>query len=325
MTGGAPREPARGDASRHLSQALAAGLFLTLGFAALEVLVGIASGSLALVADAGHMLVDSAGLVLALAATAIARRPADLRRTYGYARAEVLVVPLHVLLMLGIAGYIVYEAIDRIGGQPEIDGLPVLLVGIAGLVVNLVTFRLLHGHHKTNLNARGALLEVGADALGSIGVIVSAVIIATTGWNAADVVIGFAIGALVVPRAVALLRSALAILLEGAPPGTDLDSLERDMITVPGVTALHDLHVWSLAPSFVALSAHVEVETMEGCEKPMAGVAALLREKYGIEHVTLQPETRELHEQIACCEFPDTRVSHAHERAPSVSEEVERT
>jgi cobalt-zinc-cadmium efflux system protein len=289
---------------------------LTLGFAGLEVLVGLISGSLALVADAGHMLVDSAGLVLALAATLIARKPADLRRTFGYVRAEVLVVPLHVFLMLGIAGFIVYEAVGRIGGDPEIDGLPVLVVGVAGLAVNLVTFRLLHGHGHTNLNARGATLEVAADALGSVGVIASAAILLVTGWTGADVVIGLAIGALVVPRAISLLRHALSILLESAPRGTDLAAIQRDAQAVPGVNALHDLHVWSLAPSFAALSAHVEMDTMDGCELRIASLAAVLLKEHGIGHVTLQPETRQLHEEIACCLYPDAPVEAGHDHRP---------
>ena len=297
-------------------RALAVGLVLTLGFAGLEVLVGAMSGSLALVADAGHMLVDSAGLVLALAATLISRKPADLRRTYGYVRVEVLVVPLHVFLMLGIAVFIVYEAVGRIGGDPEIDGLPVLVVGLAGLAVNLVTFRMLHGHGHTNLNARGATLEVAADALGSVGVIVSATILLVTGWSGADVVIGLAIGALVVPRAVSLLRHALSILLESAPRGTDIAAIQRDARAVPGVNALHDLHVWSLAPSFAALSAHVELDTMEGCERKIAALAALLLKDHGIGHVTLQPETGQLHEEIACCLYPDAPVEAGHNHEP---------
>jgi len=292
--------------------ALAVGLVLTLAFAGLEVLVGLISGSLALVADAGHMLVDSAGLVLALAATLIARKPADLRRTFGYARSEVLVVPVHVFLMLAIAGFIVYEAVGRIGAEAEIDGFPVLIVGIAGLAVNLVAFRLLHGHGHDNLNARGAALEVAADALGSIGVIASAAILLATGWTGADVLIGLGIGALVVPRAISLLRHALSILFESAPRGTDLAAIQRNAQAVPGVNALHDLHVWSLAPSFAALSAHVEMDTMDGCERKLAALAAVLLKEHGIGHVTLQPETRTLHDEIACCLYPDAAVEGAH-------------
>jgi len=286
-------------------RALAFALALTLGFAAVEAAVGLAAGSLALLSDAGHMLVDSAGLLLSLAATAVARLPADSRRSYGYARAEVLVVPLHVLLMLGIAGYIVYEAVQRIGSPPDVLAWPVLLTGVVGLGVNLVALRLLFEHGERNLNARGALLEVAADALGSVGVVVSGAVIAVTGWTGIDVIASLGIAALILPRGASLLRQAVEILLEGTPGHVNLREIEEDARRVPGVLALHDLHVWSLAPHFVALSAHVEVPTMEGCERVIADLAEVLRRRYGIAHVTLQPETRALHEAVECCALPD--------------------
>ena len=160
------------------------------------------------------MLVDSAGLVLALAATYLARRPSDIRRTYGYARVEVLVVPLHVFLMLGLSAYIVFEAIGRLGETQRIEWPPVLLAGVVGLSLNFVVLRLLHGHAHDNLNARSAMFEVTADALGSVGVIVSALAISLFGWTQADVVISLVIAALIVPRALLLLRPVVAILLD---------------------------------------------------------------------------------------------------------------
>lgn len=296
-------------------RALALGLGLTLTFAFVEVGAGLWSGSLALVADAGHMLVDSAGLVLALVATMIARRPRDLRRTYGYARAEVLVVPVHVLLMLFIAGYIVYEAMSRIGSEPDIEGAPVLLVGFVGLGINVLTLRLLHGHSHNNLNARGAMFEVMADMLGSVGVIVAATVLLVTGWSGVDVIVSLIIGALVVPRALALLRQALAILLEGTPSGVKPEQISADIEGVAGVRAVHDLHVWALAPSFISLSAHVEVERMEGCEIILTDVTRLLKDRHQISHITLQPETRELHEAIDCCLYPDFLPDASHQHA----------
>lgn len=298
-------------------RALAVGLGLTFTFALVEVAAGIISGSLALVADAGHMLVDSAGLVLALVATVIARRPRDLRRTYGYARAEVLVVPVHVLFMTFIAGYIVWEALGRIGNEPEIDGAPVLIVGVIGLAINFVTLTLLRGHSHDNLNARGAMLEVMADMLGSVGVIAAAIVLLLTGWSGVDVIVSLGIGALVVPRAFALLRHALAILLEGTPAGFKPEEIEEDMRGVPGVIAVHDLHVWALAPSFVALSAHVEVERMLGCEQTLTAVTAVLKRSHNISHITLQPETKELHEAIDCCLSPDSVNEPGHSHASS--------
>jgi cobalt-zinc-cadmium efflux system protein len=304
---------------RSPGRALAIGLGLTLTFAFVEVGAGVLSGSLALVADAGHMLVDSAGLVLALVATLIAKRPRDLRRTYGYARVEVLVVPVHVMLMLMIAGYIVYEAIGRIGSEPEIHGVPVLVVGFIGLGINILTFGLLHGHSHDNLNARGAMFEVLADMLGSVGVIVAAGVLLVTGWSGVDVIVSLIIGALVVPRALALLRQALTILLEGTPAGVKPERIAADVEQVKGVRAVHDLHVWALAPSFIALSAHVEVERMEGCDAILTEVTRVLKERHNISHITLQPETQELHEAIDCCLYPDFLPDAAHHHAPAGS------
>jgi cobalt-zinc-cadmium efflux system protein len=297
-----------------LSRTLIIGLGLTLSFAVVQVVAGFWSGSLALIADAGHMLVDSAGLVLALAATVIARRAATPRRTYGYARAEILAVPVHVLLMFGLAGYIVYESFQRIGSSPSIDGWVPLVVGAAGLGVNLFVLWLLHPHSHDNLNARGAMYEVVADTLGSIGVMVSAVVILTTGWMPIDVIISLAIGALIVPRAIALLRQAVDVLLEGVPRGFDLDALRREALDVPGVSGLHDVHVWSIGSGFTAMSAHVEVESIDQSERVVAQLATLFRERHGVSHVTLQAETRELHLAVACCEFPDAMddVDHIH-------------
>lgn len=306
-------------------RALAIGLAVTLGFAAVEVGAGVVSGSLALISDAAHMLVDSAGLVLALLATLVARRPSDLRRSYGYARVEVLVVPVHVLLMLGVAGYILYEAIGRLGSEPEIQGWPVFAVGAVGLVINLVVMRLLSGHSHTNLNARGAMFEVMADALGSVGVMISALVLITTGWAPIDVFVSVAIAALVVPRAMSLLRHAVSILLEATPAGLDSRLMEQDVAGVESVIALHDIHVWSLAPSFVAMSAHVELERMDGYERPLADITGILRTKWGISHVTLQPETRELHDALDCCDFPDAGDGlrgRLHPTAPEPESEV---
>ncbi len=302
------------DHSHGVSRALGIGLALTLAFAAVEVAAGAWSGSLALVSDAGHMVVDSAGLLLALAAAAVARRPADMRRSFGYARAEVLVVPVHVMLMLGITGYIVWEAFARAGNDLDIAAGPVLIVGIAGLGMNALVYRLLHGHSATNMNARGVMFEVAADAFGSAGVIVSAVVIMATGWTPIDIVVSIVIAALVLPRAWLLLRQAVLILLEGTPPEMELAEIERDAMTIPGVLSLHDLHVWSLAPSFVSLSAHVEVDSMAASERAIGMLSVMLRERHGIDHVTLQPETKELHEAVQCCDYPDmSALDHMHE------------
>ncbi|MCA9864649.1 MAG: cation transporter, partial [Thermomicrobiales bacterium] len=233
----------------------------------------------------------------------------------GYVRAEVLVVPLQVMLMLVLAGYIVYEAIQRANGPAEIAGLPVLIVGSLGLGMNVLVFRLLAPFSENNLNARAARLEVAMDAAGSAAVIVSAIVLLTIGWAGVDLLASVLIAAMVAPRAAMLMRHVISILLESAPRGVDTGRIEADASQVPGVVALHDLHVWALTPSFVALSAHVEVESMEGCGTPIAELTRIIRERHGIIHVTLQPETHELHETLDCCELTDALSNHVHVRA----------
>ncbi len=294
-------------------RALALGLVLTAGFVGVELVAGAVTGSLALVADAGHMMTDATGLALALGAALLARRPADDRRTYGYARLEVLVVPVHVLLLLAIAAYIVYESIGRLGDGHSVDTLPVIATGAAGLLINLVVMRLLHGHAHANLNARAAMFEAVADALGSIGVIASAVAIALGAWSGVDAIVALAIAAFIVPRAVHLLRQAAEILLESAPAGLDPVALASAAREVRGVVDLHDVHVWSIAPAFPALSAHVEMEDVSCAEHVLTDLTALFRDRFSIGHVTLQPETQALHEAIECCLSPDAgRLAEGH-------------
>jgi cobalt-zinc-cadmium efflux system protein len=297
--------------------ALLAGLLLTLLFVVVEAVTGYLAGSLALVSDAGHMLADSAGLLLALAATTLARRPADSRRTYGYARAEVLSVPLHVTLLVAIAGYILFESVHRLSGDPPaMDTGPVIAVGAAGLAVNLLVLRLLHGYSHDNLNIRGAVLEAMADALGSVAVIVSSAAIALGAWRGIDTLVAVAIAAMIVPRAVTLLRQAGSILMESAPRGLEPETIAAAATGVRGVVALHDVHVWSIAPSFPALSAHVELNDAGCTEHVLTDLATLFRERFGIGHVTLQPETPSLHEAIECCMSPDAGrielAAHSH-------------
>jgi cobalt-zinc-cadmium efflux system protein len=294
-------------------RALSVGTGLTFAFAGIEVAAGLMFGSLALISDAGHMLVDSSGLLLALLAAGIARRPADLRRTYGYTRVEVIVVPVQVALMLATASYVAYEAVRRIGSVPSFDGASTLVVGAIGLGINVIVLRLLHPHAAGNLSARGASLEVAFDMFGSTAVIVAAIAQITLGWSAVDVGVSLLIAALIVPRALVLLLDVLRILFEGVPKGVDLMAIEADARAVPGVAGVHDLHVWALTPAFVALSAHLEVEAMSGAQNPLAGVTRVLRERHGIVHVTLQPETPELHRELECCTYPEVRHAwHEH-------------
>jgi cobalt-zinc-cadmium efflux system protein len=297
-------------------RALLLGLALTLVFAAAQAVVGFASGSIALVSDAGHMLTDSVGLGLAFLAASIAARPPDARHTFGHARVEVLVVPLHVALLVGIAAFIVYESLGRLDGEQTIATGPVLATALAGLAVNLLVLRILHGHRHANLNIRGAALEATADALGSILVIVSTLAIAFGATPALDPVAALLIAALILPRAINLLRRAASILLESAPPGLDPRAIAAAARDVRGVLGLHDVHVWSIAPSFPALSAHVELADAHCTEHVLQDLATLMRERFGIAHVTLQPETPALHLAMECCSSPDAALlepGHPHQ------------
>ncbi len=286
-------------------RALIFGLLVTGVFVIVEAVAGFLTNSLALVSDAGHMLADSGGLVLALGAATLARRPAQGRHTYGFARFEVLVVPLHVVLLMLIAGYIAFESVNHLRETPDVDTTPVIVVGLAGLMVNLAVVRILHSHSSENLNVRAATLEASVDAAGSVAVVVSAAIIACGGWNGIDAIAGLLIAALVIPRAWGLLKVSGDILLESAPRGIDPSAIEDAALDVPGVLALHDVHVWSIAPSFPALSAHVELNDVTCTEHILTDLAALFRERFGIGHVTLQPETPALHEAMECCLSPD--------------------
>ncbi|MGH2632017.1 MAG: cation diffusion facilitator family transporter [Tepidiformaceae bacterium] len=286
-------------------RALLFALALSLGFVVIEAATGLFSGSLALLSDAGHTLTDSLGLLLALVATTLARRTPDARRTYGYARAEVLAIPVHAVLLVGIAAYIVYESVQRLSNPVDIATGPVIVVALAGIAVNLVVVRMLHTHAHSSLNARAATLEATVDALGSAAVVASSVFIAFGGWRGADALVGVVIAIVIVPRAWALMREAADILLEAVPHGLDPLEIISAGEGVEGVLALHDVHVWSIAPRFPALSAHVEIADVTCTEHILTELATVMRERFGIAHVTLQPETQLLHEAMECCASPD--------------------
>ncbi len=300
-------------------KALLAGLSLTLLFVAVEAVTGFLAGSLALVSDAVHMLADSRPLLASARPPSLAAR--RLEANLRLRPVEVLAVPIHVTLLCVIAGYIAFEAIRRLGtGAPELNTGPVIAVGIAGLAVNLLVLRVLHGHAHDNLNIRGATLEAVADALGSVAVILSATAIALGAWRGIDAIVAIAIAAFILPRAFSLLRYAGSILMEGAPRDLRPDAIATAAIEVPGVLALHDVHVWSIAPSFPALSAHVELTDASSTEQVLTDLAALFRDRFGIGHVTLQPETPALHEAMECCLSPDAGrielAGHTHAATP---------
>jgi cation diffusion facilitator family transporter len=269
-------------------------LGLTLAVLVAEVVGAVLSGSLALLADAGHMATDAAGLARALAAVSLAQRPARGRRTFGWQRVEILAAVANGMLLLAVAAYVLIEAIRRIGQPPEIGAGLMLVVASVGLVVNLGSLLILHGGKDASLNMRGAYLEVLADALGSVAVIVAAVVIATTGWTPADIVASAVIGCLVVPRAWHLLREALDVLLEAAPRGVDLQDVRAHILGVDGVLDVHDLHAWTITSGLPVLSAHVVV-TDEALAAGHGGrvldaLCSCLGEHFDLEHCTFQLE-----------------------------------
>ncbi len=269
-------------------------LVLTLAVLAAEVVGALVSGSLALLADASHMATDAAGIALALGAVTLAQRPARGRRTFGWQRIEILAAVANGLLLLLVAGYVLVEAVRRIGDPPEIGSGLMLAVAAVGLVVNLVSLAVLHRGRRDSLNVRGAYLEVLADALGSVAVIVAALVILVTGWTPADIVASVVIGFLVLPRAWHLLREALDVLLEAAPRGVDLDDVRTHILEVDGVIGVHDLHAWTITSGLPVLSAHVVV-TDEALAAGHGGrvldsLCECLGEHFDMEHCTFQIE-----------------------------------
>ncbi|HEX8497096.1 MAG TPA: cation diffusion facilitator family transporter, partial [Actinomycetales bacterium] len=261
----------------------------------LEVVGALVSGSLALLADAAHMATDALGIGMALGAVTLAQRPARGRRTFGWQRVEVLAAVANGLLLIGVGAYVVIEAVRRIGDPPDIHAGWMLGVAVLGLAVNVGSLTLLHAGQGESLNTRGAYLEVVGDALGSVAVIVAAVVIATTGWTAADVVASFAVGALVLPRAWTLLREAFDVLLEAAPKGVDLDDVRAHVLGVPGVLDVHDLHAWTITSGQPVLSAHVVVSEEVLAEghggRVLDALCSCLGAHFDLEHCTFQLES----------------------------------
>ncbi|MEQ3552482.1 cation diffusion facilitator family transporter [Pseudonocardia nematodicida] len=257
--------------------------------------VGVAlTGSLALLADLGHLLTDAGALVAALIAAILAARPATNHRTYGMGRAEVLVAAVNALTLIAVVGWVAVEAVQRLYEPVEVPGTPMLVVGVLGLVGNVVALYVLSGGDRRNMNMRGAMLHVLGDALGSVGVLAAAVVLMTTGWAYADTIASLFIVAIIVPRAVQLLREASHVLLEGAPKGIDAAEVRATLLRVPGVTDVHDLHLWAINDRTPAMSAHLVVDEAVsahcGDDSVLDRAAHALRERFGLDHTTLQVE-----------------------------------
>ncbi len=265
-------------------------LGLTSGFAVLELVGGLVSGSVALLADAAHMASDSASLALAFGALWLARRPPTSRMSFGWRRAEILAALANGVALAAVGIWVLIESGGRLGDPPDIEAGTALWIGAAGLVVNVAGAAILFRSGGRSLNVRAALLHVIADLLGSLGVVAAALLVLGPGWRAADPVAGLAIGALVLLGSWRVLRESVAILLEAAPEGLDVDDIGRAMAAAPGVREVHDLHVWTITSGFPALSAHVLVDHAEDCHARRRELAALLDRDFGIHHTTLQVE-----------------------------------
>jgi cobalt-zinc-cadmium efflux system protein len=281
----------RGHVHDHRSasrQALALVLALTLAFTVVEILGGLWTGSLALLADAAHMVSDVLAIALALVALTLARRPTTARRSFGFQRAEILAAFVNGLALVGVGVWIVWEAIERLDDPPEILGGWMLAVGLCGLAVNAGSAAILLRSGGESLNVEAALRHVLADLLGSAGVLVAAAAIVLTGWEIVDPLVSIGIAVLIVASAWGILRDSTAILMEQTPSGIDADVVARAIVAVPGVTSVHDLHVWRITSGFDALSAHVLVGRGEDCHALRRDIEGVLAARFGITHTTLQ-------------------------------------
>jgi cobalt-zinc-cadmium efflux system protein len=282
----AGHDHARDANARQLTLALA----LTGTFLVAEVIGGLVFGSLALLSDAAHMFTDAAALAIALAAIKIGQRPADERRTFGYRRFEILAAAFNAVLLFGVALYVLVEGIQRILRPEPVQATGMLVIAGLGLVVNLIAMRILASGKERSLNVKGAYLEVWADMLGSLGVLAGALVIRFTGWTWVDPIAAIAIGLWVLPRTWVLLRDSTHILLEGAPRGVILADVRAAIGATPGVSGVHDLHVWVSGADQPSCSAHVELAPGADDDAVRKEVAAKLAGEFALEHVTIQTE-----------------------------------
>lgn len=264
-------------------------LALTLGFAGVEAVAGLVSGSLALLGDAGHMVTDSMALALAAFAAVIARRPPTQRLSYGFNRAEAVAGLTNGLFMMALIGWLLWQSVHRLLAPVAVSGDTVTVVALVGLVINLVVAWLL-SRGEQNLNTRGALLHVMGDLLGSVAALASGLVITYTGWTPIDPLLTMLIAGLILGSTLNLLRSAVRTLMEGVPPGISLPDVGRRLAHEPGVLAVHDLHIWSLDSKRVALSAHVVLRKLDTWPTLLGRLQNVLEEEFSIGHATLQPE-----------------------------------
>ncbi len=267
-------------------------LALTTAFMATEVVASLFTGSLALLSDAAHMFTDAAALAVSLVALRIAQRAADRKRTFGYYRFEILAAAFNAVLLLIVAGYILYEAYQRVRSPEPIQSVGMLVVAVVGLAINLISTRLLRAGSESSLNVKGAYLEVWSDMLGSIGVIVAAILIRFTGALWIDPLVACLIGLWVVPRTWVLLKEVINILLQGVPKGMNLQEVENALSDIPGVIEIHDLHIWSLTSGKYVLSAHVVADLTRCTEQEVLSEVNERVSRFDIHHTTTQIEAQ---------------------------------
>ena len=269
---------------------------LTAAFLIAEVIGGLLTNSLALLSDAAHMATDVVALAISLVAVWLSRKPPDARQTYGYARMEAIGALVNGGMLFLVAGYILWEAVGRFRQPPEVSSTGMLVIAGLGLIVNLFSMRLLKAGSGDSLNIKGAYLEVWADMLGSVGVIIGAVVIMISGWTLADPIIAVLIGLWVLPRTWTLVRQAGQVLMQGAPGGLNLDTVRDMMLAHPGILTVHDLHVWALGSKEPVLTAHIILKDQASApDEVRQSLIAALAEKFGIDHATLQIEASTAH------------------------------
>ena len=293
---------------------LAIALVITLALLVAEVVGGILTGSLALAADGGHMASDAGALGLSLGAIWLASRPATTRRTFGFHRAEILAAFVNSIGLVLIAGYIFWQAGSRFGSPPEVDTGPMLGIATAGLVGNIVVVSLLFDRRRHSLNMRSAFLHVIGDTVASFGVIAAGVAMAVTGEYIFDPLISVGIGVLILLSSFRITWESTQVLLEATPPDVHVQDVQAEMLKVPRVGNVHDLHIWTVTSGFVSLSAHVETSGDGDTHEVLVNLRTMLARTFRIEHATLQLETRALHEELeACCgvDTKETQSPHA--------------
>ena len=266
-------------------------LILTAGYMAAEVVAGALAGSLALIADAGHMLTDAAGISMALLAIRFAARPATQEKSYGYYRLEILAAVANGLLLTGVSAYILFEAARRFAEPPEVQGWPVLLVASFGLLINLASATLLFRGQRASLNLRGAFLEVVSDLLGSVAVILAGGVILATGFDLIDPIASVVIGAFILPRTWRLISEAVNVLLEAAPRDVNMVHVRRHILETPGVLDVHDLHAWTITSGMNVASAHVVIRDGADPQRVLEELCRCLADHFDIEHSTFQIES----------------------------------